>query len=59
MNTQTNTEQFRIYGADLAAYNDRRLSGRWLVPSEYRDADELGAAVKEANEQRGPRVCNP
>ena len=48
MNTQTNTEQFGIYVADLAAYNEGRLIGRWLVPSEYRDADELEAAVKEA-----------
>jgi antirestriction protein len=48
MKAKSDAEQFRIYVADLADYNDGRLVGRWLVPSEYQDADELQSAITEA-----------
>ena len=41
----TDAAEFRIYVADLAAYNSGRHSGGWVTPAEYSDASELQGAI--------------
>ena len=46
MNHSDNTP-FRIYVADLNAYNAGRLIGGWLTVSDYSDEEELGRAISD------------
>lgn len=43
--TRANDTCFRIYVADLVAYNNGQLTGGWLEPAEYVDTDDLQAAI--------------
>jgi antirestriction protein len=37
----------KIYVADLAAYNEGKLVGKWLDLTDYSDADDLMAAIQD------------
>lgn len=46
MSNAGESEKFRVYIADLAAYNAGKLRGQWFTPSEFSDADEFMTAVQ-------------